>query len=235
LPSVVATIGLHSSASTWVFNVARELLIAARGEAAVLALYGERVEDLPAEVDRAGRFLVLKSHHGSDGLDQWLTAGRAVLLLSLRDPRDAALSMAQRFGAPLGQAAGWIANDCRRLARLVAAAPLLLRYEDRFFDDPAIPGRVARALGLAPDPAAEAAVFARYATAAVRRFADNLPTLPPERLASFGPTTVDRVTQIHRRHIGDARSGKWRDLAEPERGHLSRFFRPFLDHFGYES
>lgn len=235
LPSLVATIGLHSSASTWVYNVARELLIAARGEGAVLALYADRVEDVPNEAARAGKWLVLKSHHGSDALDQWLAAERAVTLLSLRDPRDAALSMVQRFGVPLGRAAQRIADDCRRLVRLAAAGPLLLRYEDRFFDDPAAPARIGSALGLAPDPTAEAAAFARYATEAVRRFGENLAGLPPERLVSFGPTTFDRVTQIHRRHVGDARSGKWRDLPEPARGELSRFFRPFLERFGYEA
>jgi hypothetical protein len=230
---MVATIGLHGSASTWVFNVARELLAAARGDAGVLAVYGDRIEDLPTEADRPGRCVVLKSHHGSTELDAALAAAHARLLLSVRDPRDAAVSMARRFRSPLDQAAQWIANDCRRMAGLVAGGHMLLRYEDRFFDDPAAPARIARALGIDTSPAACAVIFARYSTEAVRRFATHLDALPPERLVSFGPTTMDKVTQIHRTHVGDALSGKWRDLPAPARNGLTRFLAPFLGPLGY--
>ena len=97
-PGLIATIGLHGSASTWVFNVIRELMIAALGERQVLAVYADKMEDVPE------------------------SAGRIVM---------------------------------------------------------------------------------------------------------------DPVTQIHRNHIGDGRSGKWRDLPGPAQAELTRFFRPFLDRWGY--
>lgn len=227
---VVATIGLHGSASTWVFNVVRELMIAGLGEGRVLAVYADKTEDLP---DFAGRALVLKSHHGSAGLDAWLAVARPVIFLSIRDPRDAALSMAQRFNAPLAQTVHWIAADCARMERLAAQGHLLLRYENRFFDDAAAPERLASVLGLHPAPAVSTAIFARYATEAVRAFSRTVADLPPGRVVAFGPTVMDSVTQIHRCHIGDGRSGKWRDLPEPARADLTRFFRPFLVRWGY--
>jgi hypothetical protein len=193
-PGLIATIGLHGSASTWVFNVVRELMIAALGEQRVVAVYADKVEDVP---DAAGRCLVVKSHHGSAGLDAWLATAWATIFLSLRDARDAAMSMAQRFNAPLNQAVHWIADDCARMMRLAAQGHLLLRYEDRFFEDAA--------------------------------FAD----LPPGRVVSAGRIVMDPVTQIHRIHIGDGRSGKWRDLPGPVQAKLTRFFRPFLDRWGY--
>ncbi len=229
-PGLVATIGLHGSASTWVFNVVRELMIAALGEQRVLAVYADQMEDLP---DPAGRTLVVKSHHGSAGLDARLEAARATIFLSMRDPRDAAISMALRFDAPLNRAVHWIASDCTRLARLAARGHLLLRYEDRFFEDAAMPRRLARVLGLSSTPAVTGAIFARYSTAAVRAFSGNFAGLPPGRVVSFGSTVMDPVTQIHRTHIGDARSGKWRDLPGPQQAELTRFFRPFLDRWGY--
>jgi hypothetical protein len=232
-PSLIATIGLHASASTWVFNVVRELMIAAMGEQRVVAVYTDKIADIPDAAVLAGRTLVLKSHHGSAELDAWLEAARPMIFLSMRDPRDAAISMAQRFNAPLNQTVYWLAEDCNRLLRLAAQGHALLRYEDRFFEDKALPGRLARALGLNPGPAVTAAIFARYSTEAVRCFMHNFANLPPGRVVSSGRIVMDAVTQIHRTHVGDARSGKWRDLPGPVQNELTRFFRPFLDRFGY--
>jgi hypothetical protein len=229
-PGLIATIGLHGSASTWVFNVIRELMIAALGEPRVLAVYADKIDDLP---DPAGRTLVLKSHHGSAGLDAWLETARPMIFLSIRDPRDAAMSMARRFDAPLDQAVHWIAGDCRGLMRLAAREHVLLRYEDRFFEDAALPGRLARILGLNPAPSVTAAIFARYSTTSVRAFSQQFAGLPPGRVVSAGRIVMDRVTQIHRTHIGDGRSGKWRDLPGPAQAELTRFFHPFLVRWGY--
>jgi hypothetical protein len=229
-PPLVATIGLHGSASTWVFNVVRELMIAALGETQVLAVYADEVAQIP---DAAGRHLVIKSHHGSAGLDAWLATGRARIFLSVRDPRDACISMSQRFQAPLNHTVQWIANDCNRLARLAAQGHPLLRYEDRFFENPASAERLAHALGLAVAPTVIEAIFARYRTEAVRSFAQGLADLPPERLTMVNTFMMDRVTQILGPHIGDARSGKWRELPDPLQAELTRIFEPFLVRFGY--
>ena len=75
-PGLIATIGLHGSASTWVFNVIREMVAAAVGEAQVLALYADEVGQVPDEAARGGRHMVIKSHHGSQGLDAWLAGSR---------------------------------------------------------------------------------------------------------------------------------------------------------------
>lgn len=234
LPAVVATIGLHGSASTWVFNVVRELMIAAAGEDRVLALYADEVAQIPDETARAGRSLVVKSHHGSAGLDDWLREAGAPLFLSVRDPRDAAVSMAQRFKAPLDHAAEWLANDCERMTRLAAGGLTpLLRYEDRFFEHKAVIAQLAVRLGLQPSSETIDAVFDRYRTEAVRDFARSLPDLPPERLTMVGAFAMDKVTQILAPHIGDGVSGKWRTLPGLTRVRLTRRFRPFLQRFGY--
>ena len=43
VPFLLSTIGLHGSASTWVFNVVRELMIDAVSEPRVLALYADEI------------------------------------------------------------------------------------------------------------------------------------------------------------------------------------------------
>ncbi len=229
-PRIVATIGMHGSASTWVFNVVRELMIAAIGEIQVVSLYADQREQLP---DAVGRCLVIKSHHGSSGLDSWLTEVGANVFLSVRDPRDACVSMCQRFRSPLAHCAQWIGNDCNRLLRLAPRDYPLLRYEDRFFDDKDMVKRIAVSLALQPPPAMIDTIFDRYRTEAVRTFAESLGQLPPERLTTVVRFPMDRVTQILGPHIGDTLSGKWRDLPTDMQTELTRVFRPFLDRFGY--
>jgi hypothetical protein len=47
--SLTATIGLHASASTWIFNVVRELLIATHGDDRALSFYADELSTLPDE------------------------------------------------------------------------------------------------------------------------------------------------------------------------------------------
>jgi hypothetical protein len=231
--SVVATVGLHGSASTWVFNVVRELLIAAAGADNVVAVYAEKLSELPAAKAYAGRHLVVKSHYGSAKLDAWLLAAGPTMVLSVRDPRDAALSMAQRFGFPLADMAGWLAKDCDRLWPLADRGHPLLRYEERFFEERETVEELAVVLGLALPGEVIDGVFARYRTAAVRSFAEGLGRLPAARTVKLGYGLMDQVTQIHSPHIGDTASGKWRALPAAARDGMTGRFRPFLERFGY--
>lgn len=232
-PRLIATVGLHGSASTWVFNVVRELVQAVVGADQVVALYAEEGGGVLAEA--AGRHVVLKSHHGGPGWEQLLWLARAPVLLSIRDPRDAAVSLVQRFRMPFAAAVQGLQRDCSLAIRLAEGGVVPLRYEDRFFDDPAAPARLARML-LLPLPAVVTdALFTRYRTDAVRAFAAAVPTLSDDRLVVVPDTTMlDRITQIHRNHIGDARSGKWRELVDAPTAHaLTVAFAPFLERFRY--
>jgi hypothetical protein len=218
---LIATIGLHGSASTWVFNVVRELMIASYGSSQVRSLYTEEVGDLPAH--RADMHQIIKSHHGSKEFDAWLASVAPKILLSVRDPRDASISMSKRFNVKLEVAVRWITSDCRRLMNFSGETPLL-RYEDRFFDQPATVSAIANWLALQTPPGTMASIFDRYATAAMRAMAQTV---------SDSSAQLDRVTQIHRGHIGDTRSGKWLDLPEPVATAVTRHFEPFLKRFGY--
>ncbi len=234
-PPVIATIGLHGSASTWVFNIVRELVGETAGKERTLAFYADELAQFPEEAGEAGKYLVIKSHHGSHDLDAWLQGQAAPVILSLRDPRDACLSMSQRFSAPLRHSVQWIAQDCRRLLQLAERGYPLLRFEDRFFEERASVDRLCDWLGLGRAPAVRDGIFDRYRTDVVRSFARRLGELPPERLTMVAGHRMDRVTQVLAPHIGDARSGKWRDLPAQPQAELTRFFRPFLERFGYEA
>lgn len=235
VPEVVATAGLHGSASTWIFNIVRELMARSLGTAPLLTFYADELALFPPEATAGGRPFLFKSHHGGAGLDAWIAERRVPVLLSLRDPRDAVLSMALRFRAPVSQAVQWLSRDCDRFTALAARGYPIFRYEDRFFDHPETVETVARHLGLPCDSETRTQLFARYQTEAVRAFAKNLNALPSERLTQVGVHQMDRVTQILEPHIGDARSNKWQTLAPPLQAELTRIFQPFLARFGYSS
>ena len=139
----------------------------------------------------------------------------------------------QRFKAPLSDTIRWLTSDCNRMLCLASKNYPLLRYEDRFFEDKATVERLADALGLRVAPATAETIFVRYRTEAIRSFAQNLTDLPPERLTMIGSFRMDRITQILSPHIGDGRSGKWRDLPSALQNELAHAFGPFLDRFGY--
>lgn len=149
LPRLVCTIGMHGSASTWVFNMVREILTLALGADAVLPFFADKLVHLPGEAAREGKSLIVKSHEGSDELEQWLDAGGALRLLSVRDPRDATLSLMQRFGMALQPAANAIARDGARLQRLAARGLPVWRYEDGFFHQEAALDELATRLSAA--------------------------------------------------------------------------------------
>lgn len=232
-PTVLCTIGMHGSASTWVFNVARELLGATFGEAQILPFFADRLEHLPDARAQSGLRLIIKSHEGSDELEAWLDAAGAQRILSIRDPRDAVLSLVQRFGMGLNPSVGAILRDAARVQRLAANGAPIWRYEDRFYDSPESVGHLASQLGLTPPAELQEAIFQRYRTAAVREFANSLSTLPETRLTQVGPFAMDKVTQILGPHIGDGTIGKWRGLPAQLQLQLNDIFGPFLAQFGY--
>jgi hypothetical protein len=234
-PRLVLTVGVHGSASTWVFNVVRELMVAACGVNAVAACYAARPEDLAAASATDARVLVGKTH-GWPGLETFARERGAVVIVSIRDPRDAVFSLMQRFGDTLDVAVSGVARDFQCARRCALAGHPLLRYEDRFFDDPATVRRIATHIGAAVTEATLAAIFAQYRTDAVRAIAAGVRALPAEqRLGDGLRLFVDRHTLITHGHIGDGRIGKWRELANPElRGQLTQFFAPFLFRYGYD-
>ena len=217
---IAMTAGLHGSASTWVFNVARELASVAFGTDGVHADYLEDADQIPVGVLSSGRSLLVKSHYGSDSLDRWMTECGARIIVSVRDPRDATLSMMRRFGATADVAAGWLARDCGRILRLLDAGHPVFRYEDRFFDNAMSVPIVAERLGLAADPSAMPAIFARYRTDALRT-------------TTVSAAGADPITQIWPNHIGDTLSGKWRSMPPPGRDALNRVLGPFIGGLGY--
>jgi hypothetical protein len=232
-PYRVITLGIHGSASTWVFNVARELLVARFGADAVHPCHALRAEDLRDAAGHPARHVVAKTH-GWPAVAGFAKEWDARLLVSVRDPRDAVLSVMQRFGESFDRSVRGVAQDCRAALACAAAGFPVLRYEDRFFEKPAAVPAIAGYLGLTVTQGEAARIFADYSTDAVRRFAAGVAALPPARVDGQGGFRFDRLTQITNTHIGDGRVGKWRDQLDPQQQvAAAEFLGPFLAPFGY--
>ena len=231
---VVLTVGVHGSASTWVFNAARELLGAAHGPDRVAAGFAASPGEVAGIARRPDQHLVVKTHGWPD-LPGFAAAQDATVIVSVRDPRDAVLSVMQRFGDPLDACVGGVGRDCASARACADAGHDVLRYEDFFFHDPATLRRLADRLGLAVPEAALDRIFADWRTDAVRAQAAAVASLPAERRRDFGGRlTLDAVTLVTHTHIGDGRIGKWREAFDaPMRARLTGFFAPFLFRFGY--
>lgn len=228
--------GLHGSASTWVFNVARELVSAAVGKDLVISCFGATPAALLAQPGIFGRHLVCKTH-GWPNLNVFAYLTDAAVVVSVRDPRDCVLSLMERFSETFPRAMNGLAQDCRHAAACADANSLVLRYEDHFFDDLETVRMLARHIGVeVSDPVARE-IFDRYRTEAVRAFAATIESLPRERLDGDGkPLLFDLVTHITRTHIGDGRIGKWRERADTQqRNAMTQQFSTFLVRFGYQT
>jgi hypothetical protein len=231
---VVLMVGVPASASTWAFNVARELMIAAFGPTSVAGGFCPGPNTFLAEPMVLGRRLVCKTH-GWKNLHVFAYLTAAAVIVTVRDPRDCALSMMERFGFKFAQAAYTIFENYQHATICGDAGHPVLRYEDRFFEDPATVRVMARHLGVEVSDGVAAKIFDNYRTEVVRALAAAIPSQPKNLLATDGKTGLHSLaTQIHERHVGDGRVGKWRERFDArQRTELTRLFAPILTRFGY--
>jgi hypothetical protein len=190
---VIVTVGLHGSASTWAFNVARELMIAAFGADHVASFFADTPAGPLAEPASAGRHLVCKTH-GWPNVQAFAAGVSAAVIITVRDPRDCVFSLMERFGSPIAAVLQVIACDCQHAIACADAGHPVLRHEDRFFEDRATVRMLARHLRVEVSDVVADAIFERYETAAGR--AATVPSLPPERRSGDGkPLLFDPATQ----------------------------------------
>jgi hypothetical protein len=214
-PRLVLCAGQFGSGSTWVFNAVRTLLAHATGQVEIRGLFADSLRDLP-EFTRLGAPLVVKAHRPDRSLRVLGAIYRAPMVVSVRDPRDAVVSMAQRFGEPVPDCIRAVA-DCARHLMLLREQPrvLVLRYEDGFTTAPGTVARLAAFLRLTVAEAACAAIAAALTPDRVRETVAAL-----EQAGVYGatpdPRRHDPKTLWHPGHVGDGRVGKYREALAPE-------------------
>ena len=96
---VFSCFGLHSSGSTWMFNLVREICKAA--SIPFVSVHRDSKANLPWDSVGAP-LIVAKSHNPLDDFLSFVAETDAPAVVTVRDPRDALVSFRERFGNSLG-------------------------------------------------------------------------------------------------------------------------------------
>jgi hypothetical protein len=233
---VTATLGVYGSASTWVFNVLRELSLVHYGAERVHAVFSDSVPQVLQDPKARDRHIVWKLHRADACWQTFAALAGARMVLTIRDPRDAMASIMQRFGVGLNAACADVVHTMMRVAENAADGHATLRYENRFFERPETVGALADYFGCTVSEAEQTRIFEAYTSERVKQFSQALDTLPAARLKAIGDwTRYDDVTQIHRTHIGDQRVGKWREYFDAaQQAAINTRLAPYLRAFQYD-
>ena len=239
---IVACTGMRRSASTWSYNVCRELL--AREAAATGARF---TFDYCLHTDKAiasvleeyaaspsGRILLLKAHQPGPNTRQWIGQGKIANVFTLRDPRDALASMVKFFPEKSDiDHRIWNSKHDLRLAEEFATGKcsLMLRYERVTADPQAGIRRIADFLRCEVTPEVVEEIDRATGVEAARKIADAVAAAQAKR----GPRARDPFTHIHAHHIQGGTIGRWRDeLPLDVQRRLDEELGRWLEMFGYD-
>ena len=218
---IVYCLGLHSSGSTWLYNVVRDIMAAAGLEPAAF-----RAEGFGQLIDsRAStrRHAVLRGHNMNGFMLRMLNLAGAKAVLSFRDPRDAVGSFLQRFGSTGAQYVPVCVQTARNLASLLSASQqlehLAFFYEDGYTARPETVFALAAFIGVEVSEAALLEIFRKYRAESVKALVDSLAARPEDqKFITPRGTSKDLHSSFHSTHISDMRVNKWRDvLTEPQK------------------
>jgi hypothetical protein len=209
-------LGMYASGSTWLFNAARQVAAELTPETPVQGIYAETLDEL--ERLRAGAVHVVKTHDLPRAEAKYMAAKASRIFISVRDPRDAVVSLMQHMRHKFGPALEKIertAAFCQFFAGDKRAE--IFNYDAGFADDIATFDRLAAALGGALETGARERLFAASRRAAIEDYIAGLESLPTVVKDARSGDVVDTDTQWHRHHAGrSGEIGRWRRMLPPE-------------------
>lgn len=250
LPAFVFCIGLPSSGSTWILNVALQLVSHHSGGSRQVPIFVDETSGVapaqrgaviarllhtqaaPSALEASG-CLVIKSHAPGPTMLRMARASRSPIIISIRDPRDAICSLMARFGLDFAQSLTFVTGSANALAALDSTS-LVLRYEDGFVGTVPTVRTIAAVMGVACDEADCVRIadeLSRERVTARLEALERSGILDPARPAS---EQFDPCTHWHPRHVSDGRRARWSELLTVgENAEVVRSVRPFLVRFGY--
>ena len=209
-------VGMYGSASTWFFNLVRQISSSAQPKP-VQSHFFSGAGSLSA-LDALDQVHVVKTHEVRDaGTLAGLMLQADKILVTVRDPRDAVASLLTYHHYEFDRALAYVEASLD-LCLEVSADPRadLLAYESAFFDEPATVGRVASHLGLALTPDQTQGIFAASRRAVIEQHIANLPRLPGVLQNKASGDMLDPNTHWHSYHAGrTGEIGRWRQVLTP--------------------
>jgi len=229
-------LGMYASASTWTYNLVKQIAATLLPDRPVLSRFV--ADELPTPQEAEAHTVVVKTH-ASIAYEE-LARRATAIIITIRDPRDAIASLLTHNKVPFEMAlnvteatagmCGHFMSDPRAVA---------LKFEDRFFDDPATVARIAaRFPGMLSDADA-ARIFAALRRGAVDSFIANLDALASAKTEFDDVTghwdTYDPLTGWHKHHARrTAEIGRWRRELTPEQAvAIEQRLGRWMKRFGY--
>ncbi len=224
---------MYASGSTWLFNAARAVAAVLDPTLPVAGRWAGGMKELK---NLAGGAQVVKTHELTPAAGKFLRAQADVILISLRDPRDAVTSLMQHMGEDFAQALRRVEISAQFAARHAGdARARLFSYESGFTETPAAFDDLAAALGGILTAAQRQALFDSTRRDKIEEKISRLAELPTAWRNPGTGDLLDRDTQWHRHHAGrNGEIGRWRQaLAPGEVAVIERSLADFMRNFGY--
>jgi hypothetical protein len=228
---------MYGSASTWTYNLVQKLASALVPDQPVTPLF---VADALADLDAAAGTVVVKTHAAPVAAE--LAQRASAIIITIRDPRDAVASLMAHNKAPFDLAlrsTEATAFLCGRFAKDPRA--ILLRFEDRFYEDPMTIETVAATFQQKLSDEDRQKIFSDTRREVIDAFIANLEALPRAESNFDALTgqhdTYDPVTGWHKHHFGrKAEIGRWqRELSPTQVAAIEQRLGPWMKRFGYRA
>ena len=210
---VIWCLGLYASASTWLFNVIRQIATAAQPAPISTHFISDKM-DFRA-LDQQQGIVLVKSHEISDEAALIGLAGRAdKIFITTRDPRDAVASLMQYHRHEFPRALELVEQAsrlCNEFSRDQRAS--LFRYEEKFFESSATIQTLSNLLGYDIPETTAQQIFDRLNREAVEKHIANMPRQKNILRDQLSGDFLDPQTHWHTHHAGrSGEAGRWRQV-----------------------
>lgn len=225
--------GMFASGSTWLYNVALAVACDLDPRARVEGRFVFSKADA-AGLDGGGVHHIVKAHQAKQGVEA-IAAGADAIIVTLRDPRDAVVSLMQYQGFSFNRALLNVRNAAEACLYLgMQPQAVVLHYETGFVDDPATIDGVARHMGGAISPQRRDEIFQATRRPNLEAFIARIEARPSAIVDRDGDV-YDLATHWHKHHAGrTGETGRWRRLLYPAQvGGIETSLADWMETFGY--
>jgi len=210
-------LGMYGSASTWLFNVVAQVQALSQTGMPLSHFFsgGEGFDSFGREntVD------LVKSHEISDEATIVELASRAmVIFITVRDPRDAVVSLMLARSHTFDRALHFVGQSARLCKEFSADSRVrLFNYETEFFNDMRTVTLVASHLGYGITDEAAQHIFAATSRPEVEKHIANMHKKTGVLRDKLSGDLLDPQTQWHTHHAGrSGETGRWRHVLTPQ-------------------
>ena len=228
-------LGMYGSASTWTFDLVRRVAAAVVPDRPVVSHF---INEPLTDLDLSAGTVVVKTHAVPEPDE--LARSATAIIITIRDPRDAIASLMAHNKASFDLALGVTEATAAMCAKFAThQRAMLLRFEDRFFDDPTMPEKIAATFGKQLSDADRLRIFAETRRASIDAFIANIETRPTATRyfdeLTGQPEIYDTVTLWHKHHAGrKGETGRWRnELSSVQAAAIEARLYRWMERFGY--